>query len=229
MEEHNQWKSLSKLIEHVPLILILLGVSLFGLGLAGGVTYSDWLPFPDFEARLGAEAAGVVVFAAGIYFWWTLTNRRTHGAIPKAQNFGIEIDYPKAGAEVDIVDVLGKIKKAPPEGYTLEVFKIFPRSQHCAPIGSARITIEKESWEAKRCNIGGKDKPGDPRDIGVFLVGPGGAVLLDYYTQAAQEHRKLVNLLRDSTGEEGSYLPLIKERTPDMVECDRVSVKRKMS
>ena len=223
MEEGSQVKLFSKLIERIPVLLILLGVILFGLGLAGGVTYGGWFPIPDFVARIVAAAAGVIVFAAG---WWRLDNRQTHGAVPKAKNCGIKIDSPRAGAEVDIVDVFGKIKKAPPEGYTLEIFKIFPRSQHYAPIGSGRITIEKESWEARRCNIGGKDKPGDPRDIGAFLVGPGGAALLDYYTQAAHEHRKLMNQLRDSTGEVGNYLPLIKSYTPDMVECDRVSVKR---
>ncbi len=229
MEEGNKVKLFSKLIDRIPVLLILLGVILFALGLAGGVTFNSWFPISDLWARIVAAVAGVFIFGLGISSWRTQGNSRTHGDVPKAQNYGIKIVYPKAGGEVSIVDVSGTIKKAPPEGYTLKIFKIFPRSESYAEIGSGRIAIDQGTWEAKQCNIGGKAKPGDERFIGAFLVGPGGAVLLDYHTQAAREHKAQINQLRDSTDKKDYYLPLLEERTPDMVECDRVLVRREMS
>ena len=85
--------------------------------------------------------------------------------------------------------------------------------------------MDQETWQAEQCYIGGK--AGDKRYIGVYLVGPGGTALLDYYTKASREHKKLMKQLQDLTDEEAKYLPLIEKYTPDMVECARVGVTRK--
>ena len=91
---------LSKLIESVPVLLIVLGVLLFGLGIAGGVTYHGWFPITELPARVAAIVAGILVFSLSIAM-----NRKATNEAPSARRFGIEILYPKEGDEVDIVDV----------------------------------------------------------------------------------------------------------------------------
>jgi hypothetical protein len=50
--------------------------------------------------------------------------------------------------------------------------------------------------------------------------------LLDYFAKATRVHRTVMDQLHAATGNEGEYLPQIERRTPDMIECARVSVWR---
>jgi len=213
---------LSKLIDSVPVLLIILGAALLALGLAGGVTYSQWFPIPEMGARIGAGVAGIVVFALGV------SHAKTHvflpqAKIPQAEKYGIKIDYPTEGI-VDIVAVGGSLSKPLPEGFTLKVFRIYPTSpESYIPIADARM-LEGGKWRAERCDIGGRR--GDERSIGVYLVGPNGAALIDYYTLARRLRRSTDEVLK-AIGKEGSYLPPIEKRTLDMIECGRVPLERK--
>ena len=102
---------------------------------------------------------------------------------------------------------------------------MYPKSDSYVPVGAARVVIERGTWVAEGCNIGGKT--GDRRYIGAYLVGPSGSVLLNYYATAERVHKTVMKRLKNATGEESDYLPLIEERTKDMVECHRVTVRRK--
>ena len=96
------------------------------------------------------------------------------------------------------------------------------------PSGKAVINLENNSWEAHDCKIGGK--AGDRRILSAYVVGPAGKVLLDYFISAVDEHKKLFEAYKKATNEippeEGRYLPVIECATPDMFECDNVTVKR---
>ncbi len=210
---------LSKLIDSTPVLLIVLGVALLSLGLAGGITYNQWFPISETGARVVAGLFGIASFLLGAY------RSKAHVPLPQAKKYGIKIDYPRDGDPVDIVDVRGSIGKPLPEGYTLKVFRIYPGPDSYIPVADARVDAESGKWEAERCDIGGR--AGDKRSIGVYLVGANGTALLDYYNIARHVHRSTMDDLRKATGHEGSYLPPIEKRTPDMIECHRVSVLRK--
>jgi hypothetical protein len=160
MAEGIKEEIVSKLIDSVPALLTLLGVVLILLGLAGGVSYNQWFPISELEARVAAVVAGTILIGLGFFSW------RTHVIVPKARSYGIDIDQPKDGDRVDIVDVRGRIRNPLPEGYTLRVLRIYPGSESFVPIGEARVEIGKGAWEAERCNIGGRT--GDRRST-VFL------------------------------------------------------------
>jgi hypothetical protein len=210
---------LTKLLESLPTLLVMLGVGLLVLGLAGGITYNAWLPIPDTVGRTGAVVAGVVVCGIGLLLF-----RSSKTASVIASNYGIRITHPKDGDEIEIADVTGTIRKSLPEGYSLRIFRIYPGSERITPIGTASVDIESGTWIAAHCHAGGKT--GDKRSIAAFLVGASGVALIEYHNEAGQLHRKTLDQLR-AAGLDGDYLPAIGTRTTDMFECHRVLVKRK--
>jgi hypothetical protein len=205
---------ISRLIDSVPTLLIVLGVVVNILGLAGGVTYHQWLPINETAWRIGTVVVGMALLALGFF------QSRKDFTVPQARKYGINIQHPAEGERVGVVDVKGTIKKALPDGYALKILRIYPGTDNFIPVGEARVDIEKGIWKAENCDIGGV--PGDRRSIGAYLIGPGGAILLDYFVKASRVHNKL----RDEVGKKGEFLPLLEKRTPDMVECDRISVWR---
>jgi hypothetical protein len=150
----------SKLIDSVPSLLIVLGVLLLVLGLSGGITYNQWLPIPDLTARIASIAVGAIILGLGVSFGW-VAKTRTPALL--AKNFGIEIEHPRNGDVVGTVDVRGTLKKAPPDGYTLKIFRIYPGSGSFLSVGDAKVKSEDGTWEAEQCDIGGKT--GDRRAL----------------------------------------------------------------
>lgn len=218
MAEGSKEELLAKLIDSVPVLLILLGVAVLVLGLAGGVTYNNWLPIVDQPGRIGAVVVGAGILGLGFFGW------RTRVIVPKAKDFGITIDHPKDGDLVGIVNVRGRIKKAIPDGYTLQVFRCYAGKHSYVPIGKGDIEPEKGTWNASQCDVGGR--PGDTRIIRAYLVGPNGAAVLDYWFKAKNVHKRVREQLRDLTGKEPDYLPPIDMHTTDMIPCARVEVRR---
>ena len=220
MAEDTKTTLIAKLLDSLPTLLVILGVALLVLGLAGGVTYNGWLPIPDAAGRVGAATAGIAICGIGLYL-----SRTSKATALTSSAYGIKITHPKDGDEVEVVDVRGTIKKALPEGYSLRIFRIYPGSDRMTPIGKANVDIEKGAWEAERCHVGGKS--GDKRSIAAFIVGQSGIALIDYHNEAVQTHRRTMEQLRAAGAGEGEYLPAIGSRTLDMVECHRVPIKRK--
>ena len=208
----------SKVIDSLPTLLIVLGGILILLGLAGGIMYNQWFPVRELGARIAAVVMGLLILL------WGYFSGNKQVTVPATEKYGIKIEHPRNGDRVEVVDVRGSIKKALPEGHVLKVLRVYPGSENYIPIGEGRIDIKSGTWMAEQCNIGGKT--GDKRWIAAYIVGPGGAALLSYYEKAARVHKSVMNQLRSATGKEGEYLPLMDKRTPDMLECDRVSVTR---
>jgi len=211
----DDWKEslLSKLIDSVPVLVLLLGVIFVALGLAK----VKYLPIEEPTAKVAAVIFGICIFATGLWLW------RGHTVLPKAKPYGIKIQSPAAGAWVHVVDVSGSMEKATlPENYSLRVFRMYPEGGFI-PMGEAHIDAETLTWKAERCDIAGK--PRNQRSIAVFLVGPAGAALLDYHVKATQTHRATLEQLKQC-GKTGDYLPPIAKLTPDMIECHRISVWR---
>jgi hypothetical protein len=208
---------LAKLLDSVPLLLILLGACFAVLGLAGGVIYQQWLPMPDPLPRSLSAAFGVLLIAVGIV--------RSHPTKISAINpldYGIKIQYPAPASRVNTVDVGGSIEKDLPNGYCLRVFRIYPGSNNFVPLAKARVELHKKTWVAERCHIGG-DKD-DQRFFAVYLCGPSAEVLVAFHNEAVSVHRKTMDQLRDAGVSKVGFLPSVTGRTEDMHECDRVAV-----
>ena len=221
MAEGDKQAWITKLIESIPALLIVLGVGMLILGFAEGIKYNQWLPITDPLGRAGAFVTGAILLGLGVYSW---TATKSPSLTPSA--YGIKINHPKSGDRiVDVVDVRGTIKKPVPEGFTLRVFRIYPDSDAFVPVGGkARVDMQSGTWEADRCSVGGKT--GDKRAIAVYLVGASGSALIEYHTEAARVHRRTIDRLFDATKIEGEFLPPVGLRTQDMFECDRVPVWR---
>ncbi|HEY6141450.1 MAG TPA: hypothetical protein VI670_27145 [Thermoanaerobaculia bacterium] len=221
MPEETTWGRIgTALIESAPTLLIVVGTGLLILGLAGGVTYGNWLPIGEPFARLAAGSVGLALITVGI--WLSIAN--ASGNMPNASRYGIEITQPRTGDSVAKIAVRGTIKKPTlPRGFSLHVFRHYPGKDEFVPMSNARIDKQAKTWESGVCDIGGK--PGEPRDIAVCLVGPAGKVLLDYYKIAAEKHRDAGKEL-EKLGQPGSWAPPIQATTPDMIECARVAVRR---
>lgn len=183
----DDWKEIvSKLIDKVPVLVLLLGVSFVVLGLSKGAKY---VPIVETPARVVSGVFGVCLCVTGL---WLL---RTQNILPKADAYGIKIQAPAEGDIVHIVDVSGTIKKTRlPTDYTLEVFRLYSADAFI-PVGRAYIDKENKTWKASQCDVGGTPK--QKREIAAFLVGPAGTALIEYQKMVTKAHRIALDQLTD--------------------------------
>ena len=213
------WKAISdalqKLIDRAPLFLVIVGTIVVFIGLAKGITYDNWFPITDDVGRYGAIVVGAVLLLVGLFLFI-----KTPAPLLKASDYGIVITTPRPYESVDVVEIAGTMKKAPPGGYKLMVLRIYPDTKHRAihPLREVEYGNDGKSWNAKGCDIGGK--PGDNRVLGIYLVGQSGLALFDYYDEAAKVH---IATKRPNS----APLPPITVRTPDMIKCEEVALVRK--
>lgn len=146
----------------------------------------------------------------------------------KIAKYGLKITYPEAGDNLDrVVPVRGTFKTLPPNGYEVRLLRIYPKSDAYYPMGHASFKLPEKTWEAPDCDLGGDAS--DVRIIGLYIVGPSGIVLLEYFKLAESAHRATRNELVKLGGTETAFLPLFSKamKTTDMYECHRIRVMRK--
>lgn len=211
--------AVSKLIDSIPALLIVCGLALLTLGIVGGIVYHNWLPLSQTVPRVLIGVVGTIVFGLGVRMsvW-------SGGGIPRAAAYGITIVHPHNGDKVGSVDVRGTIKKAIPPGYSLRVFRLYPGKEHFVPLSQATLDLANQTWEALSCDI--KGKSGERRQLGAYLVGPAGKILIECWREASQVHNEVSEELTKATGAPRVWLPPIPRITPDIIECARVSVTR---
>jgi hypothetical protein len=186
----------ANIVESAQALLIVLGVVILVLGLAGGVTLKGILPIPEAEWRIFAAVAGLLLVLISVVFLGKAS------ATPReAMRYGIKITTPHDGNHVGITNVEGTIKRRFPAEYTLHMLRIYPGSNGFIPMGVAEVDYKARIWRATGCDIGGR--PGNSRIIGAYLVGPSGRVLFDYYHQA----NDLVRMLKKDAGKDDVNLP----------------------
>jgi hypothetical protein len=212
----------SKVADRPAIFLMIAGVFFLALGIAKGVTYQGWFPLNDDVGRFSAIAVGLALI-----LWGGLEARRKPAPPIDVAKYGIKISSPLPRQDVDLrVTVTGTIKGSLPDGYKLMVLRMYPDQEDAFhPLREATINPDKTTWYAADCDMGGK--AGDTRAIGAYLIGKSGQTFLRYYSDAAGVHYQLKGLHEKHQQEPFRYLPLIRERTNDMVECDRVPVKRR--
>jgi len=213
-ESESKWTVIAKLLESFHIIVTILGIAIVLIAILGGVAYKTLIPPIDIAPRCILGVFGLAVVVLGLYLMRSSPGTR----LPNAKDFGVVILQPQRGDRVTSVDVRGTIKKKPPTGYTLWVFRVYDdqRFWHCR---QCVINEAGDEWTANGCGIGGRG--GDSREFSVNLVGPDGSALLSYVDSVTNRFNDLRN-----NGKIDSYPPRIWARTRDMIECKRVAVVR---
>jgi hypothetical protein len=215
-----------ELIKSLHGLLLLLGFVVFVFSLIGGIHYAGIAPFDDQHYRTIGLVVGILIMALSVLIWFILPKHSTV-TIPKASAHGIKITSHSDGDNVpESVTVRLEVQKPLPQGYDLYIFRVYPRSGHLYPASIARHTGPGKVWEASPCSLGGRQ--GEERIIAAFLVGPSGQALVQYFHDASDSHGRTLQELRKAmeNAEAGEYLPNIRTKTQDMVECCQVKVRR---
>lgn len=203
------------LIESIPALLIVIGFVLIAVGAAGGVSYQNYFPIADVWGRLGMAAIGLglVIFGAklappDIY------------RIPRASRYGFVITLPKREDGMPTLPRYAKFsgtyRKEPPSQYEARMLRGFPRTEEYYPLEKVTLDKEKKRWKAE-CDLG--PSKGAHRFVGIYLVGPSGQALVNYFKDAARVHNPLVKETPNP-----AWLPNLKVKTADMVESDTMEV-----
>jgi hypothetical protein len=221
------WKTtieaaIAELAERYNVLLTVFGIALFILGAAAGIRYHGWFEINVPGQQYALEALGLTMLCVGIIF-----SSRESSPVPDGKKFGVTIKSPLPHTSVSILNVVGQISKKIPHGYSLMLLRIYPDFNNGIYLwAEVRLDADGKNWTVADCDIGGR--VGDRRVLGVYLVGPSGKALFQYFREAAEVHNATnANLLKASPGAEIRHLPLIFERTPDMVKCAEVIVTRK--
>jgi hypothetical protein len=174
-------KAFGKLFESPESLFIVLGAVLVALGASGGVTYNSWFPVGNLWAQALLIAAGFIFALVGSF--------RVRLKPKSSRPYGISITKPKENEHVHITDVEGTIRKQPTD-YSLWIFRVFPDGKY-APARKLNPAQGEDKWEAKGIDIGGK--PGEHRELRVYLVGRSGEALIRYYQEAAKSHKDAID------------------------------------
>jgi hypothetical protein len=206
------------LLGSVPAVLVVFGTAILILGVAGTVQYEKSGLSVSGYSRTLADVVGIAMIVAG-----AVPSLKGSAKIPKASDYGVKIIYPAERDRVERITMHGSIKKALPEGYKLRVFRTYNGGGY-VPIGEAEVFAESKTWKATGCAVGGDTN--EEKLLKVYMVGPGGSELLNYFEEASTAHNRMRQKLMALTKEKEEFLPLIYGFTPDMVECAKVSVIR---
>jgi hypothetical protein len=212
-------KLVEKIIENRPLSIIAIGVFLILIGAAGGWPYIGiHVSDPGWRialASLGALACGI----GGLLIWRTRTGNGTNEHL--REDYGIKFTSPSHHKEVgDRFDVEGVYRIKPPVDIVLAIFEYSPNSRQYYPKRLAHFDENLKMWKAPTIGIGGD--PGDERIIAAVIMGEEGLSLWDY----SDKLTKIIHQIRDKHNEK-VRVPGLANLTSDMLECDRVTVRRR--
>jgi hypothetical protein len=150
---------------------------------------------------------------------------RAPASEPDGAKYGVKIISPQERERVGVVNVIGEIKKKIPKGYTLMLLRFYPDAGNAFyPWADVRLDPDNKGWTVVDCDIG--SKTGDRRILAIYLVGASGKALISYYREASRVHNATNEKLRKVSDEKIELLPLIPEKTGDMIKCAEVLVVR---
>lgn len=182
MPEEKWWALLiSKLPDIFDVLLVFAGISIVIVAFLG-FNYGNFrLPILALPYQAGLICFGLIVMGIGL-----ILKLRTPSmsGVPKATDFDVKITQPKENVRVDTITVEGSIKKKPPVGYSLWIFRGYP-DQSVFPLQKCLINDDL-TWAAPKCFAGGK--PSDYRAFVAMLVGPDGMALISYLQDAMDKY-----------------------------------------
>lgn len=201
-----------------------LGVVVFVVGAAGGITYNGWLPITRDWAQWSMMAAGAILVATS----FLKHNQASSLDADRIAKLGIEITTPQPNERLSSKARVTVVSKEPlPDGYELHVLRGYPRVKGVVPNAKTHKTAGKLEWIAHDFDIGGV--PNDTRTIEVWLVGANGTALFENWetnhtivSNANRELRRLGEIANQKPSIE--WLPPITRFTTDMHRCQSVVV-----
>jgi hypothetical protein len=214
-------KVLSRAISDLPAAALVLILGF--LALIAGAVGASGLTFGGLVGAATNREPWYFVLALGIIFEIVgmvayIRKPNLAATPPVADDYGIKILSPPPGMTVDWFNISGKITGTLPDGYELRLANIWQGGQ-IRPLNS-KIDSKDNQWLAINCFVNAES--GQSFDIGVYLVGPIGSRLFDYFLAAAVVHAPL-RLTAASLG----WQPLPAVISPDIVKSDQVHLIRK--
>lgn len=212
-------KLVEKVIDNTPLSIIVIGIFLFLIGAAGGWP-SLQLHVNELGWRIALASLGVITSGiGGLLIWRTRTGNKTDEYLRK--DYGIKVTSPSHHKEViDRFEVEGVYKIKLPIDIVLGIFEFSPNSRQYYPKRLAHFDENLKMWKVPKIGIGGR--PGDDRIIVAVIMGKAGLSLWDYSDKLVE----IIHQARDRHNEK-IRIPGLDSLTTDMVECDRITVRRR--
>ena len=206
-------KLLTSLAEHAPLAplaVVIVGVVVFIIGAAGGLSISGLnLQVSDLTWRVALGVLGSIITVSGLLlFWLDASKNKAHLSRNK---YGIRIKSPSRDhtEHSDAVKLVGGYKVKPPS----QSLRLLIASEDKTQYWPHRIIEQFDEGEKEWFASASLEQPKSGEKYGVLiilaLVGPTGKALWDYYYKIGQKHRVWEPLY-----------PL----PPDVIECDEVHV-----
>jgi hypothetical protein len=197
---------LSELIKNQAFLLIILGVFIFVVSAAGGISHWQFV-IPQGPWQYASAVVGLSLTGAGAL----MTRWNASGVAIDVKKYGFKISIPAHKDIVAMQDmryvVRGTYKKRPPENYVPYIIEIEYYENEIKYRPRKLVVIEDGGWHAK--GVWGGDKSNFERTIVVALVGAGGQAQFKYY---------------DTVGKTYDYnrLPPIDKLGPDIYVCDQI-------
>jgi hypothetical protein len=192
-----------KLLENTPLVIIVIGLFLFVLGAAGGLSKAD-LKIESTPWRIALAAMGAIVSIVGGLF---LVRENSGGSSSKelSKDYGIKISHPKNGDEVgNPVKLFGTYKIKPPKDL-IRIVEYSPMLNQYWPKEYIKFDNNGD-WDTE-ITIGGS---GEKRKIFIVAIGGDTKALLDYSKKVGKETNRWIG---------------IENLTSDFSECAVVEVR----
>jgi hypothetical protein len=193
-------------LQNTPLAVMVVGLFLIVLGAASG-WHDQGLDITDSRWRVALGAIGVITAGAGFLLYY----HRPVSEKPDPKKYGIRITSPQTNETVpNRINVRGTYeKKSSLDEFEVRVIEFTLVSQKHYPKRRVAFDEKLKTWETFDFAIDG-GRNNDKRIIMVSLLGKSGQALCEYYDRAGEEHRQ--------------HHAGIQKLTPDIVECDRITV-----
>jgi hypothetical protein len=210
-------------LKDVPfqVILVLAGLLVFVLGAGEQSTFSKIFQYSPHYAVPLMTLGSVVVVAGFIWAWVTLI-RKKDGALPQAK-YPVTVAYPRDNASLSSSSLTanGTISTTLPGDYELWMLRKWPGTQHRYPVQKAGPDLQNNTaWTISGGYIGG---PGLDRTLEMWLVGPDGSRLLNFWMTANDQHNKLMSTTQTPWGDPWNF-PGLSSLTSDMTLATALTV-----
>lgn len=206
----NDKSLLEKVIDNTPVLLVVLGLFLLLIG-ATGRWSNPPLQINDPIWRVSLATIGIIIAGIGVLLIWR-ERVATKSIKSETADYGIKILSPKVEQEVSEEIVVSGTYIKLPSNKNIKLFMKSPRSNEYWPVPNNVVFDEnRKSWQGKVYISG---EPGLRRIIIVAIVGESGLALCEYFERVGFVTKKW---------------PGITRLTPDIDECDSVTIIRQES
>lgn len=184
------WKT--TLIKRPSLVLIVIGVLVFLIGAAGGLSLVGkfLLPAIDNYGRIALCSLGSILLIVGIILL-VREQRHVNGIAElktAARSYGIKIDSHRDGTQVrtDLVDITGSYRVKPEDGVILQLFTIKTDDSGFWPHPNTEIRFDNEKKQWYGTVSLGANGSGYSMFIAAALVTKSTQYLCNYYKQVGE-------------------------------------------